>query len=300
MNSIAPQNDSFETSESTDNISQGTSYLSIRSACVYVDANVHVLPGDPVNAGVSNVSRSRLIQGSSSHRVLYETESHPSAMACITTGGVFQSDYNHINLPAFKRKKQKLNQSELAYMEENSDEALQIRKPAEMKLPERSKSESFDYTTNNFNPISVGESKLSHSNSDTVIEEHLICAVCLDYFYNPYRCPCDHVFCESCLRQLYHNRAGNLKCPICRSKVKYIEPANQVREDIDKLKNPAIKQRALFEKSAKHKKWPLPPIGALPFLKRRQTLVPRQDQTLIILASALLFVVCCSILYMLS
>ena len=77
----------------------------------------------------------------------------------------------------------------------------------------------------------------------------------------------------------------------------YIEPANEVRQQIRELGNPGMKQRELLEKTAKYRAWPLPPIGPLPFLRRRQTLVPKRDQKPVILAAILLVVVCCAILY---
>ena len=281
---------------------QGTSNQAIRNISVHVEANIHVQSGNAACAGISkDFSRSRLIQGLLSQRVLYEAEFDQSSMTGITTRGISQFGYNDMKLPTHKQIKHKVNKSEIAYMEVNIDEAHPTTKPAEIKLPKRTISENFDHLSNRFNPISNEEPaviKPSHCNPQIVIEDHLICAVCLDYFYNPYQCPCSHIFCEPCLRQLYHNCTRNLKCPICRSQVKYIEPANRVREDIRKLKNPVIKQRELFEKSAKYKKWPLPPIGPLPFLKIRQKLVPKQDQTIIILASALLFIVCSAILYL--
>ncbi|XP_028414081.1 uncharacterized protein LOC114537151 [Dendronephthya gigantea] len=148
----------------------------------------------------------------------------------------------------------------------------------------------------------VTEDPLQVHNSSPDIaanQYHLTCAVCLDYFYQPYECPCSHVFCESCLRQLYHNRAGTMKCPICREPVKYIQPANRIREEIRQLRNSSMKEREQFEKTAKHKKWPLPPIGPFPFLRKRQTLVPSQDRNLVILASLLLLAICYTMLYIL-
>ena len=149
-------------------------------------------------------------------------------------------------------------------------------------------------------PVTENHFRKGHKIPDISANQyHLTCAVCLDYFYQPYECPCSHVFCESCLRQLYHNRAGTMKCPICREPVKYIQPANRIRKEIRELRNPSIKEREQFEKTAKHKKWLLPPIGPFPFLRKRQTLVPSQDRNFVILASILLLVICYTMLYIL-
>ena len=172
-------------------------------------------------------------------------------------------------------------------------------KPVEIKFELAPKA-----TSNRFNTLTVEEPetlKLScKPSSQENIHEHLICAVCLDYYYKPYQCPCGHTFCESCLRQLYHNCAGTLKSPICRSPVRYIEPANEIREELHKLCIPEKKRRDEFEKKAKYRQWPLPPIGHVHFLRKRQTLVPLRDRTLLKLASVLLLVVCYAILYILQ
>ena len=198
-----------------------------------------------------------------------------------------------------KRRKHKVNRRETDFMEDERTEIKETlsdtTKPIEMKLHGRTKYNKFNSQRNRFNTLPVEEPtvmKPSHdANLHTAIQEHLICAVCLDYFYEPYLCPCSHVFCESCLRQLYHKRAGSMKCPICRSSVKFIMPAMQVRNEIDQLRNtPAIKQRELLEKTAKYRKWPLPPMGILP--QKRRNLAPKQHQTLVIFACVVLFGVC--------
>ena len=198
-----------------------------------------------------------------------------------------------------RRRKHKVNRRETDFI---GNERTEIKEtltdtttPIEMKLHGRTKYNKFNSQQNRFNTLPVEEPtvvKPSHNaNLHTAIQEHLICAVCLDYFYKPYLCPCSHVFCESCLRQLYHKRAGNMKCPICRSLVKFIMPAMQVRNEIEQLRNtPAIKQRELLEKTAKYRKWPLPPMGILP--RKRRNLAPKQDLTLVIFACIVLFVVC--------
>ena len=46
--------------------------------------------------------------------------------------------------------------------------------------------------------------------------EDLLCPICWELLHRPHRLdPCNHVFCESCLRRLV--RARILTCPICRS-----------------------------------------------------------------------------------
>ncbi len=276
------------------------------------EAEVNLLAGfDNVT---EDISSSRLIQGSfrQSRAEIDDSIGFPQSIrreygnntgiTDIRTGQL--RSLAHPMISTVKQRKRKVNLSEIAFVEQNIDRTHCATKPVEIKLGDiRTTSNRFDPLPNRFDPLSVEEPVIvkpsNLTNSHTVAQEHLICAVCLDFFYKPYRCPCSHVFCESCLRQLYHSRAGKLKCPICRSQVGYIEPANELREEIRQLQNPATKQRELFEKTAKHRTWSLPPIGPLPFLRRRQTLVPKRDRNLVILAAILLLAVCYAILYIL-
>ncbi|KAK3738685.1 hypothetical protein QZH41_020335, partial [Actinostola sp. cb2023] len=58
------------------------------------------------------------------------------------------------------------------------------------------------------------------------IPEHLICPVCLDLLYEPLFCPCDHVFCDTCLRLLNSKcRKSVPRCPLCRKSLHYVYPA---------------------------------------------------------------------------
>ena len=213
----------------------------------------------------------------------------------------------HLRRSTVKHRKCKGNRRDALFLEHNMDRSRHhSTKAVKTKVHDNGTSSSagnIDPVSNRFEPLLVEEPAIvkpsNLTNPDSGIQEHLMCAVCLDYFYKPYQCPCSHVFCEPCLRQLYHNRAGKLKCPICRSAVKYIEPANEVRQQIRELGIPGMKQRELFENTAKYRAWPLPPIGPLPFLRRRKTLVPKRDQKLVILAAILLLVVCYAILYIL-
>jgi hypothetical protein len=220
------------------------------------------------------------------------------------SAGHHSSTSAHRRALALRHRKCKVNRGDMVFFEQSRGKNVPITKPVKTEVDEiGTTSSSSGHVPNRFEPLSVQEPAIvkpvAHTSLDAVVQEqeHLICAVCLDYFYKPYHCPCSHVFCEPCLRQLYHNRVGRLKCPVCRSTVRYIEPANDVREQVQKLGNPTTKQRELFEKKAKYRTWPLPPLGPLPFLRRRQTLVPKRDRNLIISTAVLLLIVCFAMLY---
>ncbi|KAG7476298.1 hypothetical protein MATL_G00081360 [Megalops atlanticus] len=53
--------------------------------------------------------------------------------------------------------------------------------------------------------------------------EGFTCAVCLDVYFSPHVCqPCQHVFCEPCLRTLAKNRPANTPCPLCRTLITHV------------------------------------------------------------------------------
>ncbi|XP_045075893.1 E3 ubiquitin-protein ligase RNF180-like [Coregonus clupeaformis] len=53
--------------------------------------------------------------------------------------------------------------------------------------------------------------------------EGFICAVCLDIYFSPYMChPCNHIFCEPCLRTLAKNSPTNTPCPLCRTAITHV------------------------------------------------------------------------------
>ena len=68
----------------------------------------------------------------------------------------------------------------------------------------------------------------------------LTCSVCLDLFYRPHTCcPCDHVFCDPCLRQLARSHPINTKCPLCREVIQSCRPnhgkRNVILENISRI-----------------------------------------------------------------
>lgn len=52
-----------------------------------------------------------------------------------------------------------------------------------------------------------------------VLENLLVCSICLDIFKDPVCSPCGHTYCKSCCEGLVNIRGGNSssKCPLCRN-----------------------------------------------------------------------------------
>ena len=74
---------------------------------------------------------------------------------------------------------------------------------------------------------STGNPSSSSSEDDEDVSagdrEGYICAVCLDVYFSPYMChPCNHIFCEPCLRTLAKNSPTNTPCPLCRTIITHV------------------------------------------------------------------------------
>ncbi|KAK5932366.1 hypothetical protein CgunFtcFv8_004076 [Champsocephalus gunnari] len=106
------------------------------------------------------------------------------------------------------------------------------------------------------NPSSSSEDEDDVSAGD---REGLICAVCLDVFFSPYMCyPCNHVFCEPCLRTLAKGSPTNTPCPLCRTIITHVffqKELNQTARTFFPKEYLSRKQN--FQK-ANCAKWPLP------------------------------------------
>ena len=58
---------------------------------------------------------------------------------------------------------------------------------------------------------------MATSQVQSVLENEITCALCLDIFKEPKKLPCDHVFCKTCLEMLARNVAQTtVPCPECR------------------------------------------------------------------------------------
>lgn len=85
--------------------------------------------------------------------------------------------------------------------------------------------------------------------------------MCLDLFYEPFKCSCDHVFCDPCLRQLNFRSSsrGSVRCPLCRQIVEQLTPATELRNEIRQTYDPQLlRKRDKVERRAAYRKWPLP------------------------------------------
>ncbi|XP_036382208.1 LOW QUALITY PROTEIN: E3 ubiquitin-protein ligase RNF180, partial [Megalops cyprinoides] len=105
------------------------------------------------------------------------------------------------------------------------------------------------------NPSSSSEDEDVHAGD----RDGFICAVCLDVYFSPYMChPCNHVFCEPCLRTLAKNSPTNTPCPLCRTVITHVffqKELNQTTRTFFPKEYLSRKQN--FQK-ATCAKWPLP------------------------------------------
>ena len=89
--------------------------------------------------------------------------------------------------------------------------------------------------------------------------EDLLCPICLDLLHRPHRLqPCQHLFCEPCLRQLAGARIQ--KCPVCRSPIKDCHLDQELHDSIEDQHQDEYIQRQQAEMNSDIFNLPLPPV----------------------------------------
>uniref|UniRef100_A0A673BBJ0 RING-type domain-containing protein n=1 Tax=Sphaeramia orbicularis TaxID=375764 RepID=A0A673BBJ0_9TELE len=101
--------------------------------------------------------------------------------------------------------------------------------------------------------------QLDWSDADDADREGVTCAVCLDVYFSPYTCrPCDHVFCEPCLRTLAKNRHANTPCPLCRTLITHTSFNKELHHAAKTFFPKVYVSRKQNFQNAPCSKWPLP------------------------------------------
>ncbi|XP_030620757.1 E3 ubiquitin-protein ligase RNF180 [Chanos chanos] len=105
------------------------------------------------------------------------------------------------------------------------------------------------------NPSSSSDEEEIHTRD----REGYICAVCLDVYFSPYMChPCNHIFCEPCLRTLAKNCPTNTPCPLCRTVITHVFFQKELNHTARTFfPKEYLSRKQTFQK-ASCAKWPLP------------------------------------------
>ena len=97
--------------------------------------------------------------------------------------------------------------------------------------------------------------------------EGLLCPICLDLLHRPHSLqPCEHLFCDPCLRRLAKNslllRDGNYlqKCPVCRSPIEDCHLDQELHDSIEDQHQDLYIQRQQAEMNSGIFNLPLPPV----------------------------------------
>ena len=94
--------------------------------------------------------------------------------------------------------------------------------------------------------------------TETALEE-LLCPICLDLLHRPHSLqPCQHLFCEPCLRRLAVARIH--KCPVCRSPITDCHLDQELHDSIEDQHQDVYIQRQQAEMNSGIFNFPLPPL----------------------------------------
>ncbi|XP_076819773.1 uncharacterized protein LOC143465406 [Clavelina lepadiformis] len=89
----------------------------------------------------------------------------------------------------------------------------------------------------------------------SVIEEEIVCSICLEFLRNPIRMlQCGHNFCQLCLLKIVQSPQSYFQCPNCRTDVRLdnsgvegISRNRTLENVIEKLKNLGVKDQSDYE-----------------------------------------------------
>ena len=86
-----------------------------------------------------------------------------------------------------------------------------------------------------------------------------LCPICLDLLHRPHSLqPCQHLFCDPCLRRLAGARIH--KCPVCRSPIKDCHLDQELHDSIEDQHQDVYIQRQQAEMASGIFNLPLPPV----------------------------------------
>ena len=89
--------------------------------------------------------------------------------------------------------------------------------------------------------------------------EELLCPICLDLLHRPHSLqPCQHLFCDPCLRRLAGARIH--KCPVCRSPIKDCHLHQELHDSIEDQHQDVYILRQQAEMNSGIFNLPLPPV----------------------------------------
>nr|XP_054752023.1 uncharacterized protein LOC129257675 [Lytechinus pictus] len=97
------------------------------------------------------------------------------------------------------------------------------------------------------------------------LREVTTCSVCLDIYYQPHTCfPCEHIFCEPCLRQVARFHPVVTPCPLCRTTIRNVKIHDQLTSAVKQLFPRQFDIRHHMERRTLNRSFPLPGNSNLP------------------------------------
>ncbi|XP_048763382.2 E3 ubiquitin-protein ligase RNF180-like [Ostrea edulis] len=123
----------------------------------------------------------------------------------------------------------------------------------------------------------------------TVSEDHC-CAVCLDLYCRPMICrPCNHKYCEPCLRRLASGKRYRTQCPMCRAVITCCNTDRELETQMKDLYPEHYRNRLRKEqKICSNRKYPLPTASRHPPRRPRTDISAISSSQMICLALILI------------
>ncbi|KAK4298736.1 hypothetical protein Pmani_028940 [Petrolisthes manimaculis] len=147
-------------------------------------------------------------------------------------------------------------------IEEEEEERRERVEESEYSNDNNKQNDESENKNNKQNDESKRENKRENAESEPTaapFPPHLTCAICLDLLYSPlHTTPCQHTFCEPCLRRLATPKPTHTLCPLCRVLIGQCNPIPELGSEVRQRFPEVYQRRRYYELQHNTQHLPLP------------------------------------------